>query len=364
MEWISTSDKWLSESQSLNNAQLVADHFGASWHPNSICALCGNMRHESSINPNIWEFGYGHSLSRGYGLVQWTPASKYIDWAKANGLPPYNGDSQLARMDYEIDQNIQWIADGLYRRYHTRYGTPHKYNFSFADFRSNKGNYNVSQLTEAFMWNYEGPSYSAGINSLADRQAFANKCSSLLDFSGSGGSVTTGYNFIYPTGTTNVTSGFKPPDRPDHYGVDFADGTAYDIWASADGTVTRSDVSDSYGEVVYILHNVDGQDYETVYAHMVTGSRTVSLGDVVKQGQKLGVMGSTGESTGLHLHFEMYEGRWTADHINAIDPLPLLGVDGVADTGNPNSHPKSPDQVYKEKIVSMLMTDTLNGWKW
>jgi murein DD-endopeptidase MepM/ murein hydrolase activator NlpD len=76
-----------------------------------------------------------------------------------------------------------------------------------------------------------------------------------------------------------VTSGFEPPDRPDHYGVDFADGQVHDIWHQQSGTVTRSDVSDSYGEVVYILHNVNGQEYETVYAHMVTGSRTVSLGD-------------------------------------------------------------------------------------
>jgi murein DD-endopeptidase MepM/ murein hydrolase activator NlpD len=360
MGWISTSDKWLTESQSLNNAQLVAEHFGASWHPNSICALCGNMRHESSLNPNIWEYGYGHSLSRGYGLVQWTPASKYINWANGQGLPPYNGDSQLARMDYEIEQNIQWIPNGL----QARYGKGSKYNFSFADFRSNKGNYSVSQLTEAFMWNYEGPAYSAGINSLADRQAFANKCASTLDFSGGDGSVTNGYEFIYPTDTTNVTSGFKPPDRPEHYGVDFADGQVHDIVASADGTVTRSEVSDSYGEVVYILHNINGQDYETVYAHMATDSRTVSLGDTVTQGQKIGVMGSTGDSTGLHLHFEMYVGRWTAEHSNAIDPLPLLGADVTYEPANPNSHPKSPYVLHKEKIISMLLTDTLNGWKW
>jgi murein DD-endopeptidase MepM/ murein hydrolase activator NlpD len=183
-----------------------------------------------------------------------------------------------------------------------------------------------------------------------------------LDWSGHATVVTPDQAyFMFPTETHNVTSGFETPERPDHYGVDFADGQVHDIVASADGTVTRSDVSDSYGEVVYILHNINGQDYETVYAHMATGSRTVSLGDTVTQGQKLGVMGSTGDSTGLHLHFEMYRGRWTADHANAIDPMTMLGIPTPAD---PSSSTKSPQQIQNNKIVSMLMTDTLNGWKW
>jgi hypothetical protein len=162
----------------------VANHFVATgWLPASISALCGNMRHESWINPNIYEFGYNHSLSRGYGLVQWTPATKYIDWANANGLPYTSGDSQLARIDYEVDQNIQWIANG----YQLRYGNSEsKYDITFAEFRTNAFNYTVEQLAEAFMWNYEGPSFSAGNDSLSARQSFAVKCSNELDWTGSG----------------------------------------------------------------------------------------------------------------------------------------------------------------------------------
>lgn len=187
MGWITTTDTWLSESEQMNNAQLVANHFIATgWHPYAISALCGNMSHESSINPDIWEFGYGHSLSRGYGLVQWTPASKYIDWATGAGYEWDNGDSQLARIDYEADQNIQWINDGYYKRYHTRYGTGHKYNFSFAQFRANSVKLSVSALTEAFMWNYEGPAFSAGNKSLSLRQSSANNFYANLDWSGSG----------------------------------------------------------------------------------------------------------------------------------------------------------------------------------
>jgi hypothetical protein len=175
MGWVTTEDTWLTEAQSLNNAQLVANHFVATgWHPNSVSALCGNMRHESSINPNIWEFGYGHSYDRGYGLVQWTPASKYIDWAIGRGLEWQLGDSQLARIDYEADENIQWIPKDSYG------------NMTFAQFRSNSGSWSVDYLTEAFEWSYERPAQGPGWESLPDRQAFARKCLIELDWSGSG----------------------------------------------------------------------------------------------------------------------------------------------------------------------------------
>ena len=183
LQWITTEDTWLTESQSLNNAQLVANYMiGLGWRKDAISALCGNMRHESSINPNIWEFGYGHSLDRGYGLVQWTPASKYINWATAEGLDYSLGTSQLARIEYEQEQNIQWIANGHAKRY----GLSDKYDISFYQFRVNTFLYSLDELTEAFMWNYEGPTYSAGTSSLAARQAFARKCYEQLDWSGSG----------------------------------------------------------------------------------------------------------------------------------------------------------------------------------
>jgi len=181
ISWISEYQVWLSEEQSLNNAQLVVNHFiGSDWTRESISAMLGNMRHESSINPNMYEYGYEWDEDRGFGLVQWTPRSKYWDWAVSEGLDPYSGNSQLSRIDYEIENNIQWIANG----HSARYGREDKYDFSFADFRTNSGSYNINELTEAFMWNYEGPSYSAGSDSLADRIAFSFRCYNELDWSG------------------------------------------------------------------------------------------------------------------------------------------------------------------------------------
>jgi len=181
MTWHDGYQVWLSESQSLENAQKVADHLGDTWSPLAISALCGNMRHESSINPDMYEYGYDWEDDRGYGLVQWTPRSKYWNWAVSNNLPPRDGDSQLERIDYEVDNDIQWIANGHAKRY----GREDKYDFSFATFRTTDS-YTVGQLTEAFMWNYEGPNYEAGQDSLSGRISFAELAYNILDFSGDG----------------------------------------------------------------------------------------------------------------------------------------------------------------------------------
>lgn len=176
MTWITGYQKWLSESESLNNAQMVVNHFkGSDWVKESISALCGNMRHESSINPDMYEYGYSWSEDRGYGLVQWTPRSKYWNWAVANNYDPRHGDSQLARIDYEVDNNIQWIAkDSVFN------------GLTFKEFRTNSRGLNVAQLTEAFTWGYERPNRTAGENSMPSRIAFAMRVYNELDFDGTG----------------------------------------------------------------------------------------------------------------------------------------------------------------------------------
>ena len=72
----------------------------------------------------------------------------------------------------------------------------------------------------------------------------------------------------------------------------------------------------SYGEYIVINHH-DGT--MTLYAHMLSGSRTVSPGDKVTQGQVIGKVGSTGKSSGDHLHFEV---RITGSPVNPMPYLP------------------------------------------
>jgi peptidoglycan hydrolase CwlO-like protein len=104
-----------------------------------------------------------------------------------------------------------------------------------------------------------------------------------------------------------------------HYGVDIANpGSNVPIVAAADGVVSRSYLSSSYGNCVFITHDINGKIYTTVYAHM--SARLVGNGAVVHKGQQIGIMGSTGESTGQHLHFELYPGPWIPSHATAVDP--------------------------------------------
>ncbi|AHA10326.1 peptidase M23 [Bacillus toyonensis] len=119
------------------------------------------------------------------------------------------------------------------------------------------------------------------------------------------------------------TSGFEKRGGQMHHGLDIAASGIVPVVAAAEGVVTRSYYSTSYGNVVFISHNINGQTYTTVYAHLK--SRSVSAGQKVKRGQQLGIMGNTGQSEGQHLHFEIHKGEWNAQKSNAMDPKTYIG---------------------------------------
>jgi hypothetical protein len=110
------SNSFLTLEQMAVNAQYIHDYLIIrGWTSQAICGMLGNMQSESTINPGIWESLDEGNFFGGFGLVQWTPASKYIDWGYANGLEELNGlpvidfDNQLDRILYEVVNNIQWI---------------------------------------------------------------------------------------------------------------------------------------------------------------------------------------------------------------------------------------------------------------
>jgi murein DD-endopeptidase MepM/ murein hydrolase activator NlpD len=105
-----------------------------------------------------------------------------------------------------------------------------------------------------------------------------------------------------------------------HKGIDIAADAGSPIYAVDDGVVSKSYFSDTYGNVVFIKHK---NSFETVYAHLK--SRDVSEGKAVKQGEVIGKMGNTGDSSGVHLHFEIHQNEWTFDKHNAINPVIALG---------------------------------------
>ncbi|MFB5579891.1 peptidase M23 [Bacillus albus] len=129
-------------------------------------------------------------------------------------------------------------------------------------------------------------------------------------------------DFIQPA-AGRYTSRFEKRGGKMHHGLDIAASGTVPVVAAAEGVITRSYYSTSYGNVVFISHNINGQTYTTVYAHLK--SRPVSAGQKVKQGQQIGIMGNTGQSEGQHLHFEIHKGEWNAQKSNAMDPKIYIG---------------------------------------
>jgi len=87
-----------------------------------------------------------------------------------------------------------------------------------------------------------------------------------------------------------------------HRGTDFAAPTGTPIMASGDGVVKKAGWCGGGGNCVKIKHN---STYQTIYAHMSKFARGIKVGVRVKQGQTIGYVGSTGKSTGPHLHYEV-----------------------------------------------------------
>lgn len=99
-----------------------------------------------------------------------------------------------------------------------------------------------------------------------------------------------------------------------HEGLDFTPGSGVPVHAIADGVVSLvQQDSGGLGNHVMIDHMINGQKVQSVYAHMQTGSVTVAVGQAVKVTEVLGAVGSTGASTGAHLHLEVHVGGTPID---------------------------------------------------
>jgi murein DD-endopeptidase MepM/ murein hydrolase activator NlpD len=122
----------------------------------------------------------------------------------------------------------------------------------------------------------------------------------------------------------SISSGYGMRSGKMHYGIDIAAKGVVPIVAAADGSVTRSYRSSTYGECIILRHTINGKTYETLYAHMRSGSRKVKTGGYVKRGQIIGYMGNTGDSSGQHLHFEVHSPTWNTNKSNAVNPQNYL----------------------------------------
>jgi murein DD-endopeptidase MepM/ murein hydrolase activator NlpD len=131
-------------------------------------------------------------------------------------------------------------------------------------------------------------------------------------------------DWVNPMPRGQISSCFGPRWGTMHEGIDFFTDAGEPIQSVGAGTVFAAGwVYSGYGISVVVDH---GNGYLTHYAHMQKAA--VSVGQKVKPGDVLGYEGSTGDSTGPHLHFEVHAGMW-----NQIDPAPWLRDHGVPISG-------------------------------
>ncbi|MGN6035896.1 M23 family metallopeptidase [Brevibacterium casei] len=152
--------------------------------------------------------------------------------------------------------------------------------------------------------------------------------------------------FPLPEGTWVATSPFGPRTHPItgeedsfHTGADFAAPDGTPILAAADGVVTVAEYSGGYGGLVVIEHDLPGEHVATAYAHSWEDGIHVSVGDTVRAGQHIADVGSSGMSTGPHLHFEVRDGGTTGEY---IDPAAWLNKHEAADLPEADITPATP----------------------
>lgn len=119
-----------------------------------------------------------------------------------------------------------------------------------------------------------------------------------------------------PVNGARLSSGFGMRRHPVlgyskmHKGIDFAAPTGTPIYAAGDGVIERAGPFSSYGNYVRIRHN---KEFDTAYAHMSKIAKGMKPGSRVKQGDVIGYVGTTGRSTGPHLHYEILK---NGSHVN------------------------------------------------
>lgn len=138
-----TGNFYLNEEQQKINASYIWDVMGVQgWTINSVSAMLGNMEVESTINPGIWQSLNEGNLNGGFGLTQWTPATKYLDWCIELDIVPASMDSAIQRLNWEVENGEQFYPT-------------ENYPINFKNFKIST--LSVEYLSDAFLYNYERP---------------------------------------------------------------------------------------------------------------------------------------------------------------------------------------------------------------
>lgn len=142
MSYVS-GNRFLTREEMTINAKYICDYLVArGWTVNAVAGMLGNMETESTINPAIWQNLDSGNMSLGFGLVQWTPATKLMNWANEQGKAYNSMDTQLERIIWEMENGEQFYST-------------ESYPITFKEFA--KSNSDPYYLAGAFLYNYERP---------------------------------------------------------------------------------------------------------------------------------------------------------------------------------------------------------------
>lgn len=136
-----TSNSLNMEQMKVNATYIAQSLLASGWSLNAIAGMLGNMQTESSINPGRWQSDRvgGDASGHGYGLVQWTPYTKYTEWVTGDASTM---DNNLLRINYEVNNGLQWIPTQRYPQ-------------TFSEFKTST--LDAYTLGLMFLANYERP---------------------------------------------------------------------------------------------------------------------------------------------------------------------------------------------------------------
>lgn len=268
--------------------------------------MMGNIDQESGFKGTAVELSGGG----GFGIIQWTDTkgsprrSNLEKYAAEKGKEPGDFQMQMEYLLYELENTNNWISKNPQGM-----GT-HPY----SEFKTTN---DPEWAAAAFCWGYERPAPKSANISGRKKWArthfdnFKNWTPSASSATGSFANPSEGV-LTSPYGMrTHPVSG----KRKMHKGIDVA-GSGNTLVAADAGTVefARNGHNGGFGNYLKINHGtINGVKIDTIYAHLA--SISVSSGQSVTKGQKIGIRGTTGTSTGIHLHFEVHENG------NHVDPL-------------------------------------------
>jgi hypothetical protein len=163
-----------------------------------------------------------------------------------------------------------------------------------------------------------------------------------------------------------ITSGYGMRGEAMHEGIDLAGAIGSPIYAAADGTVTAAGTASGFGHWIVLTHNINGHVWSTVYGHMFADGVLVKAGQKVTAGQHIAKLGNDGQSTGPHLHFEVWDGGhrdFTGGH--SVDPAGWVSTSpepGAAPAGRAPAQPGSPRVLTAPRVLPAADVVTAADW--